>query len=410
VSGARGKLTTSPTSAFRRLRGDAGETRPSTLMSAEQSNTSIRYGDRFVLKLMRRLERGENPELEITRYLTEVAPPGSTAALGGFIEYRAGRGEPLTLAVLQEFVPNQGDAWTHALDALGTYFESAAARDQDESRGRRLDILALLGRDLPEPIRESIGPYLQYAGLLGRRLAELHNQFARDTSDDAFRPEPFTALTQRSLYQSLRTQARTALRLLQRNAPSLSDEVRELARQVLDREADLLRLLEEPTKRRIESLRTRRHGDFHLGQVLFTGNDFVIIDFEGEPAKSMSERKLKRSPLTDVAGLLRSYEYAAQSGARREAEREGLATPTEAHLARADAWTAWCGAAFLESYLEAVSPALVPSDRDQLRDLLRAFLLDKALYEVAYELNHRPDWVAIPLRGVLRLSDDDATR
>ncbi len=405
---ARGVVATARTSAFRRIAAKGADSQ-SQVMNAEQSNTSIRYGDRFILKLYRRVEHGENPELEVTRQLTEVARFGATAQLAGYIEFRRGKSGATTLAVLQEFVPNQGDAWTHALEALGAYFERTAAGDQDSASSSRppRSALDLLGEEIPPHVHETIGPFVQYAELLGQRTAELHRALAIETNDAAFRPEPFTMMTQRSLYQSLRTSAKDALRLLQHQARSLPEPARSLAAQVLAREDELLAVLEQPLKRRIASLRTRRHGDFHLGQVLFTGKDFVIIDFEGEPAKSLSERRLKRSPLTDVAGMLRSYEYAAQTAAVHAAEAEGLAEPSDAHLQRAEFWSSWCGAAFLRGYLAAVPPELVPQERTHLRELLRAFSLDKAFYEVTYELNNRPQLAAIPLRGVLRVSGLD---
>ena len=242
------------------------------------------------------------------------------------------------------------------------------------------------------------------AQLLGQRTAELHLALARGDEDTAFRPERFTLLYQRSLSQAIRNDLTRTFQLLRRRLGSLPDDVRADAGWLLGQQADILSRIGRLNRRRFSALRIRTHGDYHLGQVLYTGLDFVIIDFEGEPARSLGERRIKRSPMRDVAGMLRSFDYASSS-----VLTERIATfvhPEEtASLAPwRTLWQAWVSAAFLRGYLETDgAERLVPDNDEDLQTLLDAFLLDKALYEVSYELNSRPDWVRIPLHGIIRL-------
>jgi maltose alpha-D-glucosyltransferase/alpha-amylase len=250
----------------------------------------------------------------------------------------------------------------------------------------------------------TIGPYLQAVQLLGQRTAELHLALA-SSDDPEFAPEPFSKLYQRGLYQSMRTQARRTLDLLGKQLRKLPAPVRDQAQRVLESETRIFTQFKDLLVRKIVAQRLRCHGDFHLGQVLFTGKDFVIIDFEGEPDKPVGERRIKRSPLRDVAGMIRSLHYASHAG---------LASQTPGLLIRHDSlpspetwtryWYRWSAASFLRSYLAtARTGGFLPEPREGLHTLLRAFMLEKALYELRYELNNRPDWVNIPLEGVLEL-------
>jgi maltose alpha-D-glucosyltransferase/alpha-amylase len=250
---------------------------------------------------------------------------------------------------------------------------------------------------------ELIDTYVEAVRLLGQRTGELHRALASVTDDPAFAPEPFSMLYQRSLYQAMRSHLLQTLALLRQQLASLPVSTREQADAVLQREREIVQVYQKLLQKLLPAQRTRCHGDYHLGQVLYTGRDFVIIDFEGEPARPLSERRLKRSPLLDVAGMLRSFHYAA-SATLLEQQQRGLLSD----LARAEAWLrfwyGWVSAVFLQGYLEVVgSTALVPSDSKDLGTLLEAYLMDKAIYEIRYELGHRPDWLAIPLGGVLEL-------
>ena len=398
LSGARGKLSGIPAPPLRELRPPLDGGLQPFVISAEQSNTSVVFTDRLILKLIRRLEAGINPELEVGRFLTEAGfehvPP-----VAGSLEYSTGQGEPMTVGILEGYVPNEGDAWSFTLDALAHYLEEVLARGPtaDGPFVERPALLELARTDPPAIARETIGAYLESARLLGRRTAELHLALASDRQDPAFVPEPFSILYQRSLYQSLRAPAVRTFRLLRASSP----DDPQLA-MVLSYEGEILERYRSVLDRKVDATRTRCHGDYHLGQVLWTGKDFVIIDFEGEPALPLGERRIKRSPLRDVAGMVRSYHYAVHTALGRAVEEMG--GPAESSLLTlwADFWYLWVAAAFLRSYLHTARGAsFLPSSRQDLSTLLDVFLLEKAVYELRYEANNRPDWVHIPARGIL---------
>ncbi len=410
LRGEDGDVIASRTHVFRQVLA-SGEAAPApSVLKAEQSNSSVLYGDRFILKLFRRLEPGQNPELEVGRFLTERMAFPHVPPVAGAIEYRVEREEPLTLAVLQKFVPNEGDAWEYTLDALSHYYERIAAAPPQGDRDTLLPsgpLAELAGRDLPARAAELIGAYLAAAQLLGQRTAELHAALAADPADPAFAPEPFTALDQRSLYESMRGLAQQNLATLRRRLPELPEAARREAAQVLEHEADLLQRLRSILDRKITGMRIRCHGDYHLGQVLNTGKDFVIIDFEGEPARRLSERRLKRSCLRDVAGMLRSFHYAASAGLLQHAARGAAPEHPDAQASldwAARFWRGWVSVAFMKGYLETAGRAtFLPGTREDVQALLDAHLLEKAIYEIGYELSRRPDWVRIPAQGIVEL-------
>ena len=383
--------------------GEEEEWRPRVL-GLEQSNTSLVYGRRFILKMIRRLETGLNPDLEIGRFLTRHRFP-HIPHVAGALEYAAPRQEPITLAVLQHFVPNEGDAWTYTLDRLNQYFENCMARDHRHETAEipRAHLLDLIEEEPPTTVAELIGPYLEMAHLLGRRSGELHVALGAETEDPAFRAESFSKLYQRSLFQSMRNLSRQVFLLLRSRLPHLPATVRPLAERVLEQDKEIGGRLRGFAQQRIRGKRIRCHGDFHLGQVLHTGKDFVIIDFEGEPARPLGERRIKRSPLRDVAGMLRSFHYAAYAAILAREEQSQL-RPEDAPFLEfwARLWNAWVSAAYLKSYLETAGTeaGLLPSDAKDLRRLLEFHMLEKAVYELGYELNNRPAWVRIPLQGV----------
>jgi maltose alpha-D-glucosyltransferase / alpha-amylase len=313
-----------------------------------------------------------------------------------------------TVGVLQEYVPNEGDAWTQALDVLQRFFEDVLSQPEGEDPflPPRAGLVVLATRDIPDDVHLRYGPYVEVVQLLGRRTGEMHLALAAEPDDPAFAPEPFTLLYQRSVYQSFRTRTRRALQLLRHRLDRLDDEIRPDAELLVKREDELLARFERLKAGKYSGLRTRIHGDYHLGQVLYTGRDFVIIDFEGEPARPLGERRLKRSPLRDVAGMLRSFHYAAYAGLFDQVERGVVGTGE--HLAQLEEWArywhAWTSAVFLRTYLEHVTTAgILPGDDEALTTLLEAYLLEKAVYELGYELNNRPAWLRIPLQGVGQL-------
>jgi maltose alpha-D-glucosyltransferase/alpha-amylase len=316
--------------------------------------------------------------------------------------------------VIQEFVPNEGDAWELTLDAVAEFFERAAARAEPppriETNTRALLRLAVSGPN--DAARSFVGTYLEEARLLGERIGEMHLVLASHPDESAFAPEAFTMFYQRSLYQSMRNLAGRVLQSLAARAENLPPEATTSAARVLQLESAMLRRFRDVIDHKVGGFRIRHHGDLHLGQVLFTGNDFVITDFEGEPIRPLSERRLKRSPLRDVAGMLRSFHYAAYAALHEQGEHAQLRVEDRAALEQwSHAWYAYVSAAFLNGYLTVMQKThVLPSDAEELWQLLDAYVLEKAVYEVGYELGNRPDWVTIPLRGILQLLDDEAQR
>ncbi len=400
ATGDSGTVVGTTTRAFPRLRGPETVRLDAAISVAEQSNNSVVFGERLILKVFRRLEEGENPELEVGRFLTEKTTFSQIAPLAGSLEYRRDHGEPVTLAVLQGYVPNQGDAWQYTLNTLAHFFQGIKLAGGDAPAVPRGLHQAGAG-ELPEIATTSIGAYLESARLLGRRTAELHTALSSDPTDPAFAPERISPQDQRSIYQSLSGLSMRSTDLLRTQLNRLPEEAREDARKVLELEPRIAQVFKSFLTRRLTTSRIRVHGDYHLGQVLYTGHDFVIIDFEGEPTRSLYERRLKRLALRDVAGMLRSFDYASQAALRSE-QIAPEALPRLRGWGRF--WVACVSAAFLQSYLAAAGAAsFVPHTREDLDLQLTTMLLEKALYELRYELNMRPDWVTIPLRGILEV-------
>ena len=396
LRGMRGGIAGTATRALRELRGD--EKLETHLLSGEQSNTAIVFGQRLFLKLFRRLEPGINTDYEVTRFLSEETSFRNVPPVAGALEYQSERaGEPMTVAILQGFMANSGDAWSYTLDSIGRYFDRLLS---DPASAERVAHEARTTAPPPELVRETIGPYIADAELLGTRTAQLHLALASRNDIPAFAPEPFTQHYQRSIYQSMRTQIVQTLQLVRRTLKDVPE-----AENLLAKESDLHQRVRAVLGGKIDAQRIRVHGDYHLGQVLHTGNDFVIIDFEGEPARPLSERRIKRSALRDVAGMLRSFHYAPYAVLYGAAPGSYVRTEDLERLEEgARFWHRWVGAAFLHAYLaESSKGRHLPSRPEHIDVLLSAHLIEKALYEIVYELNNRPDWVRIPLRGVLDL-------
>ena len=399
--GKSGEIVAAPTKLFRGLRGSHETTLEPAVVKKDQSNTSIVYGDRLILKMFRRLQDGINPDLEIGRFLTEKTSFENVPKLAGSLELRRGNNGVATVGILQSWVRNEGDAWRYTLDHLADFFEACSARatlpaDLYRAQGHMLDSVE---RGVPEAVRETIGAYLASAALLGTRTGELHIALAADRQDPDFAAEAFTPFYRRAVFQSLRTLADRALATLRERLKHLPDEGRAEAERVLALKNEIFDRFRFIVDQKITAMRIRVHGDYHLGQVLFTGKDFVITDFEGEPAQPINERRSKRSPLRDVAGMLRSFDYAALT-----ALRVGDFRPeTLPHLAvAANCWVFWVSVVFLRNYLDATrNGGFLPADQQELKNLLDLYLLQKGIYELNYELNNRPDWVGVPIRGIL---------
>ncbi|MEW6429902.1 MAG: maltose alpha-D-glucosyltransferase [Myxococcota bacterium] len=378
------------------IAGGSVDPRPVEL---DQTNSVVFYGTQLMLKALRVVDEGVNAEEEMSRFLTTHAKRRLSPRLFGTVSWKPKGGEPALLAIASEFVASRGTAWTLVSDALAGYFERAVATAQPPPEAGV--VLA------PEPSRppdawQVLAEHLPgRAELLARRTAELHLTLASTTDEPDFAPEPFNVLHQQSLYQNARGLVTRTFAQLKKRLATLGDADRALAERVLTREKDVTRQLHDVVEGQFDVLRVRSHGDLHLGQVLFTGDDFVFIDFEGEPARPLRERRYKRCPLRDVAGMLRSFEYASEAALREgrvRAEDRAALEPW------ALAWDSWMSVEYVEAYVAAVHGSrLVPPSRKDARRLLRFYLLEKCVYEVGYELNNRPGWIGIPLVGIERL-------
>jgi maltose alpha-D-glucosyltransferase/alpha-amylase len=371
--------------------------------SAEQSNTSVLYDTKLILKLFRRLQPGENPDTEIGRFLTETAHFPRIAPFLGDITLHPKEGEPTTLAMLQGLVENEGDGWQWTLDELSRYYESVATLAAPTDLGTPASFVST--GDEREAAGEHAALSLDAAALLGRRTAEMHLALATPTQNPAFTAECFTTADLVADADRIDAQLSLTLAALKRGMSQLSETVADSAALILSRRVQLFsraRAIASATPSEAGE-RIRIHGDYHLGQVLRSRNDYVILDFEGEPARSLAQRRAKQSPLKDVAGMLRSFSYAAYAALNAFAQRR----PDDARNLEpwATLWQNTVGSAFLRAYritIEEANPTLIPGPA-AAELLLTAYLLEKSLYELLYELNNRPTWVYIPLAGILAL-------
>ncbi|HEU4329363.1 MAG TPA: maltose alpha-D-glucosyltransferase [Roseiflexaceae bacterium] len=372
-------------------------------VDGRQRNTVLRFGEQAVLKVFRHLDEGINPELEIGQYLTDQQFPHTPAVLG-VLAYQRALGVPITLGIVRQAIQAQDTGWGRALEILEQLFALVAERRApDAPAGLRADaLLDPSARRAPAALRPLLEPSFALAELLGQRTAALHRALAAsDTAD--FAPEPFTRLYQRSLYQSLRGLTGRALRALRMRLPALEPEARALAERVLAGESALLERFVDLRDRPLEALRIRCHGDYHLDQVLWTGDDVVIIDFEGETGRPLLERRLKHSPLWDVAGMVHSFACAAQVALEQRSPAQ-RATPDDHHGHWAAVWQGWAAAAFVRAYLEeAGGQACLPQRPDDQRVLLDAYLLQKALHHLHDALERRPALVRIALVNLLHM-------
>jgi maltose alpha-D-glucosyltransferase/alpha-amylase len=382
ITGGGGTLEFRPTKTF------AAEPLPAiktvTAITREQSNSSVIVDNKYVVKVLRRITPGIHPEIEVGRFLADVAHFQNAPLLLGSVELVEGENRS-ALAVVNAFVQNQGDAWgvtANGLDRLVEEMRLAPPEDAPDS----LEMAAMLQR-----IRQ-----------IGRRTAELHLAFACTNEIADFAPEPITQQDVAHWTESGVARAQTSLDLLQRLRGSLPEPAAEMAQRLLARRDAIIAYLDAQKADAFDGLKIRHHGDFHLGQVLIAKDDAYILDFEGEPRRSLAERRSKAPPARDVAGLLRSIDYAVSATLDRAPDLGAEERP--ALTGRLRKWAGRLTAAYWESYRETLGDSpLWPADDGQSQRLLDLFLLEKALYEIEYELNNRPAWSHIPLEATLRI-------
>lgn len=373
----------------------------SKILSAEQSNTSLVYDKTFYLKIYRKVDKAINPDLEITRFLTEKARFRYIPAYAGSFEWSYGT-QSMVLGMMQEMVQNNGDAWSYILERLESFYEVILSEGRQRQGSKLMGsfIDPVIFEDVPEELRVLLDASVaERVRLLGIRTGDMHVALASDSESPDFKPEPFSLHYQRSLYSSFQTLVRSTFQNLSRNIQKLPEPLRVEAEEVLNMKDDILKVLKRIYRQKVEASKIRIHGDYHLGQVLISGKDLIILDFEGEPARSYSERRLKRSPLRDVAGMIRSFHYAAYGGIflndhiRLEDHKQLIPFAEE--------WYHYMSNFFIQAYLETTQgQSFIPEEKDDLEMLVQTYLLEKAIYELNYELNNRPDWVLIPIRGI----------
>lgn len=378
---AHGLLHVTTTTAGTVLAGESLDKMPLGRPKFQGSNSVVTLDERLFLKGYRHLRSGVNPEFEVGRFLTDVAHFANCVPVAGAMEYIAADGTTTCLALLQGYVENQGDGWSYTLDYLERYFESQNPVEVDA----------------PADVH---GAYLSLVHTLGLRTAELHKALALRTGDPAFDPEPLAPGDLADWKQRVHDDAHTTLALLEQRQDQFPAPVRLNARTLLEQRQRLFERIEACGMPAGPCIKTRYHGDYHLGQVLVSNNDFIIIDFEGEPARSMAERRTKHSSLRDVAGMLRSFDYACWSAVLRD-------NYTDADRARliplAHVWARETREEFLRAYEEATAASGLYGAFAEVQGLIKLFELEKALYEMRYEIGNRPGWINVPLQGVLAL-------
>jgi maltose alpha-D-glucosyltransferase/alpha-amylase len=406
VKGDQGEMSSVLTRSYRSLRGEGGAPLPRNVR-ADQANSSIVYGDRLMLKLFRRLDEGINPDLEVGRFL---AGKGFTGApeLAGALEYQAPRKDPMTFALVQGFVPHQADAAAYSHEELKRFFERVVTKRDWGPIPPPKSLVGLLAEESPGlAVIDMIGAYLDAARLLGRRTAELHLALMGGSDTPDFAAEPYSTLYQRSMYQSMRNVTGRVFRLLKAKTPGLPEPLCAEAQELMARHDQVVQVFETFLRQRVRAVRIRCHGHLHLGQFLYTGKDFMVIDFEGESTRPMSERRRKRSSLRDVAAMTQSFHYAAMLalGEMQKAGALGERTLSDVEPF-ANLWFTWSSWAYLKGYLDAAGKApFVPADHHELQVLLDAFRLEKALWELEYDFFYRPDLLHVPMSAMAQILD-----
>lgn len=356
---------------------------PQKMLGLEQSNTSLIVGKKVMLKMYRRVAFGSHPEVATTSFLTETAKFENTPAYLGMLELKFPDGRPMALGILQSFVLNEGDGWSYTMEYLKKYFSDIAAK---------------------KTVSEKHDGYMKTARLLGRRTAEMHRAFAKGT-DAVFAPVPVTQQDLEDWRIQVTVQVDKTLAVAAQNVENLSGEMHRRTENLIKRREQLVARINELVPETADGFKTRFHGDYHLGQVVINaGGDFYILDFEGEPLRPITERQIRHSVLKDVAGMVRSFDYAAFGAVLMYVlpEERAVVAPFAAE------WQKQATEAFLDGYFEHMAGCgSLPGDKETTRKLLDLFILEKALYEVIYEVANRPDWLAIPMNGLARLTDLD---
>ncbi len=402
VPGQKGELAGGHSREFRALLGPGRPALDPALANADQSNSSLLYGSRFILKLIRRIESGTHPELEIGEAIAKMREKPGVAPLAGWIEYRPQSGAPAIAGILHGYIEHETDAWRYTLENLSLFFEHALshAAALEAAQAARVDPLS--GEEAPEIAHELTGSYLTAIRQLGARTAEFHLSMSR-VEQAGFAPEPFTDFYRMGLYHGLLATCARVFDLVRERLPRLTGELKAVCEALATRERDCEQRLHVLREKRISATRVRIHGSYDLGSALYTGKDFVLFDLEGETDRPLGERRIKRSPLRDVAGMMQSLRDASRTVAANLAGGNGPAEAAQARLAEwADLWRQWAGTEFFAGYVNVPGIAsLLPQSREERRMLMEIYTLETAFYDLEHGLTRDAGKAAIAARAIL---------
>jgi len=375
----------------------------------EDGFTSISYDNGFFLKMYRKIDPTTNPDLEITRYLSEQVKFKHLPEFCGAIEWKF-QNDNIALGMIQLLPENHGDGYSFMITRVNNYIERIlASPDKNalltfEKAGSFTNPTAF--EDLPEELQTLLGTAAsEQARIIGIRTGQMHLALASGTGLKDFAPEDFSLHYQRSLFSSMQSLVRETFQKSNEKLQKVPDDIKEELEEVIARRQEVLDKYRRIYSKKLDVIKIRIHGNYHLGQVLFTGKDVVINDFGGDPGRRFSDRRLKRSPLRDVAAMIKSFRYAANEGIMEtmQVPKENIAEL----LPFADLWVHYMRGFFVKAYLETVKgSAFIPEDVHDLQMMLETYMLEKVFYDLNYELNNRPDWVRVPLR-VLKLILDN---
>jgi len=407
----KGELVAGHTRAFREAWSHVRSTREPQLHPVDSPSTFIHMGEDFVIKLYREVASGINPDREIEEFLSEHTSFSNMPRALGWLEYCAQSSideediERTTLGLVTSYVRNATEGWQYTIDHLSLFFERALAVHEEDARVREVvngSPLQLAQRPLPALLAELLGNFENTARMLGVRTAEMHAALSSRPELEEFAPEPFTDFYRHGLYHGMIGLMGRAFDALRQRLSTLPEEARKAVAELLANETGIRNCLAPLRDQRISGARIRLHGDYQLGNVLFTGSDIVIHNFDGPAGRPLSERRIKRSALRDVAGMVRSLHYAAHAVSFGLVPGMVKGREPDARLDRwAEHWHEWVSAMFLRGYFEAAHGAgFLPHTSPEIEILLRAHLIEKALFEIIFELEHRPEWVGIPVHGL----------
>ena len=404
IKGGAGVLNFSKEKKMQKLFTDSRQFSPSKLLKADNRNINILFSDKFILKLYRKLDEGIHPGAEILSFLSNSTSFQNLHQYAGKITYEQPYSETITIGLIKKYIPNQGDAWIYFLDAAKKYFENLYLNNKGKRKNKKT-----LSSLFIDPARIQNGTvisdavdniFIEMAGLLGERTAQLHMALSSNIENKDFVPEPFSSFYQRSIYQSLRSTTKNAFRLIKKHINDIDKNLQREAKKVLELEEEIIDFIALILKNKINAKRIRIHGDYHLKQILFTGKDFIITNFEGPASIPLSERRMKRSALRDVASMVWSFYFAAFVASFTDDIQ------TRAEVARseqfAQQWWLYIGNRFLSSYLNSIHDSeFLPKDKDEIEYLFHFYLLEKILIELASCLTENSPWLNIPFKGLL---------